>query len=453
MLRAKPWQLFMIPLWLLRGRAFLKAKLANIAMLNWQVFPINDEVMRFVKSERASGRQVLLVTASDEKLASSFAEHLQVFDQVIASDGKRNLAGKNKASTLTELYGMRGFDYIGNCAKDLPVWANARKAVVVTGSRHLVENVRQVAEIDKVISAQKSRPADYFRMLRVHQWLKNLLVFVAAAAAHRIGEPKILLDSLLAFVAFSFCASSVYILNDLFDLESDRRHPRKKTRPLAASRISILHGVILMPILLTVSIAISLSISFLFTGILVGYFVLTLSYSMVLKRQVIVDVMMLAGLYTIRVIGGACATYVKPSFWLLAFSMFIFLSLALVKRYAELDLSSRQKTQILAGRGYWVEDLPVLLALGVASGFGAVLIVALYINNPDIVAVYPAHIWLWFVPGLLLYWVSRLWMKTHRREMHDDPVVFTARDWQSLTVVALSALCFVLAATMRPINF
>lgn len=453
MLRSRPWNLFLVPLWLFRGRAFLKAQLANIAKLNWQVFPINNEVMSFVRSERATGRPVVLVTASDERLAVSFAEHLQAFDQVLASDGKRNLAGKNKAITLRERFGMRGYDYIGNSATDLPVWANARMAVLVTRSRDLVEKVKQVVEVKKIISPQKSAPADYFRMLRVHQWLKNLLVFVPAAAAHRIGQPKILFASLLAFVAFSLCASSVYVLNDLFDLESDRRHPRKKERPLAASRIPIVHGVILMPLLLMLSISISLLVNSLFLGVLVAYFVLTLSYSMVLKRQVIVDVIMLAGLYTIRVIGGACATYIKASFWLLAFSMFIFLSLALIKRYAELDLSLRQKADILSGRGYRAEDLPVLLALGVASGFGAVLIVALYINNPDIVAVYPSHIWLWFVPGLLLYWVSRLWMKTHRGEMHDDPVVFTARDWQSLVVVALSGLCFVLAATMGPVDY
>lgn len=453
MLRSRPWQLFLIPLWLLRGRAFLKAKLAGSATLNWQFFPINHEVMAFVLGERAMGRSVILVTASDEKLVTSFAKHLDGFDQVLASDGKQNLAGRRKAASLVDRFGMRGFDYIGNSSTDLPVWANARKAVVVSRSRRLIERVRLVTDIEKIITPPKSTQAGYVRMLRVHQWLKNLLVFVPAAAAHRIGEPKILIASLLAFGSFSLCASSVYILNDLFDLESDRRHPRKKERPLAAARVPIVHGVILVPLLLALSITFSSLVSHLFMGVLMGYFALTLSYSMLLKRQVIVDVIMLAGLYTIRVIGGACATHIKPSFWLLAFSMFMFLSLALVKRYAELDLSLRHKTGILSGRGYWVEDLPVLLSLGVASGFGAVLIVALYINNPDIVAVYPSHIWLWFVPGLMLYWVSRLWMKTHRREMHDDPVVFTARDWQSLAVVALCALCFVLAATLAPVDY
>jgi len=451
MLRSRPWQLFLVPFWLFRGRAFLKEKLAETATFNWRTLPMNDEVMSFVRNERATGRQVVLVTASDRRLASGFAEHLDAFDEVLASDGKLNLAGKNKASVLRERFGVGGYDYIGNSAADLPVWANARMAVIVTRSRRLISRAGRVAALNRTISPLKSTPAHYLKMLRVHQWLKNLLVFVAAAAAHQLGNPSILFESLIAFIAFSMSASSVYILNDLLDLESDRRHPRKKNRPLAAARVPIAHGVLLMPLLLIASISISVALNSLFSAILIGYFLLTLSYSMLLKRQVIVDVIMLAGLYTVRVIGGACATHIKPSFWLLAFSMFMFLSLALVKRYAELDLSVGQKTNI-AGRGYRAEDLPVLLALGVASGFGAVLIVALYINNPDLVAAYPSPIWLWFVPGLLLYWVSRLWMKTHRREMHDDPVVFTARDWQSLTVVALSALCFVLAAIMGPVG-
>jgi len=453
MLRFQPWQLFMIPLWLLRGRAFLKRKLAIIARLNWDFIPINSEVISFIERERSTGRPILLVTASDERLAVLLAEHLHAFDEVLASDGKRNLAGKAKAATLRERFGTLGYDYIGNSAADLPVWEGARKAVVVTRSPDLVERVKLVAQVDTIISLPKLMPADYFRMLRCHQWLKNLLVFVPAAAAHQIAQPKALFASLSAFIAFSLCASAVYVLNDLFDLESDRQHPRKRNRPLAAARIPIVHGVIFMPFLLMFSIAISIAINSLFTGVLIGYFFLTLSYSMALKRQVIVDVIMLAGLYTIRVIGGACATHIKPSFWLLAFSMFMFLNLALVKRYAELDLSLQHKANVLSGRGYWAQDLPVLLALGVASGLGAVQIVALYINNPDIVALYPAHVWLWFVPALLLYWVSRLWMKTHRREMHDDPVVFTALDWQSLLVVALCGLCFVLAATLSPFDY
>ncbi len=286
-------------------------------------------------------------------------------------------------------------------------------------------------------------------MLRIHQWLKNLLVFVPGLAAHRIGETTVFFASSAAFLAFGLCASSVYIFNDLADLENDRQHRTKYKRPLAAATVPIQHGLTLAPVLLASSFWIAATLPSLFVEVLFGYFAITLLYSMWLKRQVIVDVMMLAGLYTMRVIAGAAATEIQPSFWLLAFSIFLFLSLALVKRYAELSVSLREDKYRPAGRGYAIADLPVLLALGVASGFVAVLIMALYINNPDLQVAYPRPIWLWFVPGLLLYWVSRMWMKTHRGEMHDDPVVFTARDWQSLFVVFLIAVCFLLAARIR----
>jgi 4-hydroxybenzoate polyprenyltransferase len=446
MLRSRPWRLLFIPFWLFQGRAMLKAKLADAAIPNWENLPFNEDVMSLVRDARTSGRRVLLVTASDASLAMGLADHLQAFDEVFASDGRRNLAGATKASVLRERFGPRGYDYVGNSRSDLPVWANARKAILVTNSRRLIRNAEQVTEVERVIPLHRPLRSDYGRMLRVHQWLKNLLVLVPGLAAHRIGEPKILLSSLLAFIAFSLCASAVYMFNDMLDLESDRRHPRKHKRPLAAARIPITHGAILSLVFLLLSFSVASALPALFMEVLMGYFALTLAYSMVLKRKVIVDVMMLAGLYTIRVIAGASATEIKPSFWLLAFSMFIFLSLALVKRYAELNLSLRLNKNRAEGRGYTVEDLPVLLALGVASGFVGVLIVALYINNPDLLAAYPSPIWLWFVPGLMLYWVSRLWMKTHRGEMHDDPIIFTIRDWQSLSVVVLSGLCFVLAA-------
>jgi 4-hydroxybenzoate polyprenyltransferase len=447
MLRSRPWRVLLIPFWLFQGLATLKAKLANAATPHWDSLPFNEDVISLLRDARSSGRPVHLVTASDASLALGLAGHLQAFDEVFASDGRRNLGGAAKASVLRERFGPRGYDYIGNSSADLPVWANARKAILVTHSRRLIKSAEQVTEVERVIHVPRPMRVDYDRMLRIHQWLKNLLVFVPGLAAHRIGEPKVLVSSLVAFISFSLCASAIYIVNDMLDLESDRRHPSKQKRPLAAGRIPISHGATLSVVLLLSSFCIALAVRTAFMEVLLSYFALTLAYSMLLKRKVIVDVMALAGLYTIRVIAGASATQIDPSFWLLAFSMFIFLSLALVKRYAELNLSLRLKKNRAEGRGYTVKDLPVLLSLGVASGFVGVLIVALYINNPALLMAYPSPIWLWFVPGLMLYWVSRLWMKTHRGEMHDDPVIFTMRDWQSLSVVALSGLCFVLAAS------
>jgi len=448
LLRTGSWRILLAPFWLLQGRAVFKSKLAEASQLNLDVLPINEDVLTMARAARQQGRRVVLVTGSDSSLAVKLSERLQVFDEVLASDPTRNLTGAAKASVLCERFGKHGYDFAGSSLRDFSVWENARKAILVTRSEQLISKVRTVTEIDHVIRTTKLRLADYVRMLRIHQWLKNMLVFVPALAAHRVTDPTVFFSACISFLAFGLCASSVYVLNDLLDLESDRQHPRKHKRPLAAARIPISQGLLIAPVLLLASLLIAGSLPFPFLAVLAGYFAVTLSYSLFLKRQVIVDVMLLAGLYTIRVIGGAAATHIKPSFWLLAFSIFIFLSLALVKRYAELDLSLRKNKTggRLAGRGYVVEDLPVLLALGVASGFVAVLIIALYINNPDLLVTYPAPEWLWLIPGLLLYWVSRLWMKTHRGEMHDDPVVFTARDWQSLTVVSLSAACLLLAS-------
>lgn len=449
LLRSRPWQLLAIPLWLFRGRAPLKAMLASSVNINWKILPVNPAVIALVREARSQGRRTFLVTSADSSLGRGLANHLKLFDEVLSSDAQINLSVTKKTSLLRERFGVRGYDYVGHSTTDLPIWANARKAILVTNSNELVQRAKRVTEVDKVIPLSRSLISDYGRMLRVHQWLKNLLVFVPALAAHRIGEPKVFIASVLAFLSFGLGASAVYLLNDILDLESDRQHPRKQKRPLAAGRIPIVHGAALIPVLVMSALTIAVFLPIYFMAVLLGYFALTLAYSMLLKRQVIVDVMMLAGLYTIRVIGGAAAALIEPSFWLLAFSMFIFLSLALVKRYAELNVSLRQKTNRPAGRGYTVDDLPVLLALGVASGLISVLIVALYIDHPDLQTAYPSRMWLWFVPVLLLYWVSRLWMKTHRGEMHDDPVVFIVRDWQSLTVISLSALCLFLAARIH----
>jgi 4-hydroxybenzoate polyprenyltransferase len=287
----------------------------------------------------------------------------------------------------------------------------------------------------------------FLKMIRVHQWVKNFLIWVPLLAAHRLTSLRSFGIAALAFVAFSFCASSVYVLNDLLDLESDRQHIRKRNRPIAAGKVAVKHAVIIALLLLIAAAWLAYRVSALFTLTLGIYFVMTLTYSLRLKRQVIVDVMLLAALYTIRILAGAVATTVVPSFWLLAFSMFLFLSLAVVKRYSEMLVTLSEDKQYAAGRGYSVEDMPVLLSLGVSAGVAAIVVLALYINDPSTSKLYPSTIWLWLVPPLMLYWVSRVWMKAHRGEMHDDPVLFATRDWQSLVTVVLGGLCFAAAST------
>jgi 4-hydroxybenzoate polyprenyltransferase len=286
----------------------------------------------------------------------------------------------------------------------------------------------------------------FLRALRVHQWLKNMLVLVPLFAAHQVLDSPSLYRVFLAFLAFSLCASAVYLLNDLLDLEADRQHIRKRNRPFAAALIPIWQGLMMVPLLLGMVIFLCTHLPIAFSAVLFVYFTMTLAYSLRLKRQVIVDVMLLAALYTMRIIAGAVATTVTPSFWLLAFSMFVFLSLAIVKRYSEMFVMLQQQKLTAAGRGYRVSDLPVLASIGVSAGIAAVLVLALYINDPETARLYPGKIWLWLVPPLMLYWVSRVWMKTCRGEIDDDPVIFAIKDWQSLAVGALLSGCFVLAA-------
>jgi len=440
-----PWKLLLLPFWLLRGKAYMKMRLAQSSHFEWATLPLNEEVVALIKQARDAGRRTVLATASHRLLADAFAARLQLFDEVLATDGSTNLSGRSKRDLLVARYGERGFDYAGNGRTDLAVWAAARRAIVVSSSSSLVRHAARSTQVERVIRQPRAGLAAYLRGLRLHQWLKNLLVFVPLLAAHQLSLGAPLWQAVTAFFSFSLCASSVYVLNDLLDLSSDRQHVRKRKRPFASGLIPISHGAMLIPVLLASAIALASLLPLEFIGILGIYFIFTLSYSLWLKRQVVVDVLMLAGLYTLRVVAGAAATHIVPSFWLLAFSMFLFLSLAVVKRYSELLITLQQNKSEAAGRGYVVQDLPVLMATGTSSGMVAVLVFALYINNPDITRIYKDPEWLWLVPPLLLYWVSRLWMKTHRGEIDDDPVVFAIRDWQSLAVVVVAAFLFIMA--------
>jgi 4-hydroxybenzoate polyprenyltransferase/phosphoserine phosphatase len=445
MLKSAPWKLPLLPFWLLRGKAYMKLRLAESVKFEWDTLPLNEEVVALTRAARDSGRRTVLATASHRLLAEAFAPRLGLFDEIIATDGGKNLSGANKREVLVARFGERGYDYVGNSGTDLKVWSSARRAIVVSPTPSLAKRAEQVTSVERVIAMPRAGLAAYLKGLRLHQWLKNLLIFVPMLAAHQLAFGGQLRDAVIAFFAFSFCASSVYVLNDLLDLASDRQHVRKRNRPFASGVIPISHGAVLIPLLLVLAFGLASMLPAAFIGILAIYFVFTLSYSLALKRQVVVDVLMLAGLYTLRVVAGGAATQVVPSFWLLAFSMFVFLSLAVVKRYSELYITLQQNKSEAAGRGYSVQDLPVLMSMGTSSGMVAVLVFALYINNPDITRIYKHPEWLWLVPPLLLYWVSRLWMKTHRGEIDDDPVVFAIKDWQSLAVVAIAGVLFLLA--------
>jgi 4-hydroxybenzoate polyprenyltransferase/phosphoserine phosphatase len=446
LLKVAPWRVLWLPFWLAQGKAQLKHRLQALAPLDVSSLPTHEEVVALAREARAAGRPVVLATASPQATAQALAQHLGTFDEVLGSDERRNLAAYEKRAALVERYGERGFDYVGNSTADLPVWGAARRAVVVSSRRRLATHAAAVCDVERVIETPRASVLDILRGLRMHQWLKNLLVFVPLVAGHRLTDDGALMQAVLAFVAFGCCASAVYVLNDLVDLESDRRHIRKRRRPFAAGLIPLWQGALAVPLLLAASASMAIwLLPWLFGAVLAIYFASTLLYSLWLKRQVIVDVLILAGLYTLRVIAGGAATAVVPSFWLLAFSMFIFLSLAMVKRYSEMLVTLQQHGRSAAGRGYTVQDLPVLMSIGCSSGLLAVLVFALYINSPETHLAYKHPQVLWLVPPLLLYWVCRIWMKAHRDEVDDDPVVFAIRDWQSIAVTALCGGAFTLA--------
>ncbi|MEO8672508.1 MAG: UbiA family prenyltransferase [Tahibacter sp.] len=439
LLQRNPFYLFLFAIWLLRGKAHLKCEIARRSDLDMANLPYDERVLDWLRGEAAS-RPRVLCTASDQRLADALAAQVGGFEVVLASDGVRNLSGRSKGDALLERYGERGFDYAGNEAADLHVWKHARRAIVVNASNGLATAAARVCEVERVFERPRAGLRVWLKALRLHQWLKNLLVFLPLLAAHRVLETGGLLHAGIAFFAFGLCASGVYVLNDLLDLDADRRHPRKRKRPFAAGTLPLVHGLIAAPLLTLAGFGLAWFLSPLFAGVLLAYYVLTLAYSLRLKRIVMLDVVVLAALYTVRIVGGAAAVGGGLSFWLLAFSMFLFLSLAMLKRYTELIALQANGSGKASGRGYAVEDLPLIQSLGGSSGYLSVLVLALYINSTASEALYRSPKVLWMLCPLLLYWISRVWVIAHRGNMHDDPVVFAVSDRVSQCILLLCAI-------------
>ncbi|CAL8473203.1 UbiA family prenyltransferase [Caballeronia sp. S22] len=428
------------------GKPALKSRLAEHVSIDVTTLPYNAQVINWLREMRAAGRTIALATASHEAFARSIAEHLGIFDRVFATDEHVNLSSHRKRDRLVEAYGEKGFDYVGNSRDDIAVWAAADRAYVVNPHAGVVRAASKHDNIEQVFENRQPTLRVWAKSLRLHQWLKNLLIFVPLLAGHKLGSPAIVGLSVLAFFAFGLCASSVYLLNDLLDLEDDRHHPVKRNRPLAAGTMPLLWGMALCPLLLIAAFGIALAfLPWRFNAVLLGYYVLTLAYSLALKRHVMVDVVTLAALYTTRIIAGAAAISVHLTFWLLAFSMFFFLSLALVKRYTELHATLRAGREKTRGRGYLSSDLSVVSSLGTASGYISVLVLAMYIQDERTTALYRHPQYIWIACPVMLYWISRAWVIAHRGEMNDDPIVFAARDRMSLLVVALCGVAFWLA--------
>jgi 4-hydroxybenzoate polyprenyltransferase/phosphoserine phosphatase len=437
---------FLLPLWLIKGKAHLKHEIAQRIDIDAGLLPYHEELLAHLKAEHAAGRRLVLATASNEKFAEAIALNLRVFHDVLASTATVNLSGRRKLEQLRELFGNHGFDYAANAMVDLPLWRAADQALLVNPERGVKKAAEQESQIAQVFDDRNGSPLKrYLKALRLHQWLKNLLIFIPLLMAHRFGEPVLVGQALLAFVAFGLCASSVYLLNDLLDLPDDRQHPTKRNRPFAAGSISIVNGALLIPGLLIAAFAVALLLPVEFVGVLTLYYSITLAYSLRLKRVALVDVLTLAGLYTIRIIAGAAAVLVIPSFWLLAFSMFLFLSLALVKRFTELLVMQQQEKTKSSGRDYSTIDLETLSQFGSASAYMSILVLALYINSEAVRDLYTHPEVIWLLCPLLLYLVMRIWLLARRDKLHEDPVVFVIQDRQSQWLVGVGAILLWLA--------
>lgn len=426
------------------GKAQLKADIANEIAIDASHLPYDFRVIELIEAARAEGRQVYLASASDERYVKAVAEHLGLFDGWYGSAANINLSSQKKANLLVKNFGRHGFDYIGNGQADLPVWSAARKCIAVSSSKSVRRKLSAINGDAVFMERSIGGAAAWIRLLRPHQWTKNALVFVPLLTAHRFNSEAIMF-SLAAFFAFSCAASSVYIVNDLVDLDADRKHPRKKGRPLAAGAVPVFPALLAALLLVLTALPVGLWIGPIFFAVLVAYLSFTTAYSFFLKRKMMVDITVLATLYTIRVIGGAVAISAPVSEWLLAFSMFIFTSLALIKRYTELATRIDRELPELSNRNYKKADLDIVAMLAAASGFNSVTVFALYISSD---AVRQSHRYpkaLWLVCPLLMYWIGRALLMAHRRKMHDDPILFALKDWNSLATFGLIGLVMFLA--------
>jgi 4-hydroxybenzoate polyprenyltransferase/phosphoserine phosphatase len=409
------------------GRAALKKHLAQAARLDVTTLPYDPAVVAYVQAWRLGGGRTALVTASDQTIADQVADHLGLFDEVHGSDGDLNLKGAAKAAFLADHFSTEGYAYMGDATADLPVWQRARKAITINASPSLKFRADQQATDVEHLKTRAHTLAPYLKALRPHQWLKNILIFLPMLVAHQL-EWSVMLLSFLAFVSFSLIASSVYVLNDLLDLAADRAHPRKRLRPFASGSVPIAHGSWMAAGSLAIGASIAALLGWRFALIMLAYYALTTAYSLSLKRLVVIDICVLACLYTLRIIAGGAATGMLISMWLLAFSIFFFLSLAAVKRQAELVDSAERGKLDATGRGYQVADLPIISIIALCSGYVSVLVMALYVNSPTVRELYAQPRALGGICGILLYWITYIVMITHRGAMHDDPVVYAAKD-------------------------
>jgi 4-hydroxybenzoate polyprenyltransferase/phosphoserine phosphatase len=425
--------------------ARLKQQIAELAMLDPKLLPYNEELLHYLRTQRETGRPLVLATSADMRASRAIADHLGLFDQVICSDGARNLKGEAKAAALVGRFGRRGFIYVSNNGSDMPVWREAHSIIVVNARPAVREKARNEAPVETEFNNRPSLLHSAFLAMRPAQWVKNLLVFVPMFMAHALDDFAAWIAALGMFGAFCVTASGTYILNDLTDLATDRQHLRKRYRPLASGKLPIITALVLAIILMSLGFTISALLSAL--PLIVTYALMSVSYSLALKRFALADVFVLSALYTLRLLAGGFVTGHPVSLWLLGFSGFLFLGLALLKRSGELTMAARTRNDfIVARRGYRQSDAIMIQILGCASAFASTVVLALYVGSPAALAGYRSSELLWAAVPLILFWQCSLWLSAARGQMDDDPIAYLLRDWMSWIVAGAVLVLYILAS-------
>ena len=442
-LKKNPLYLFSVIFWLFKGKAYCKKQIALRVQVDASLLPYNQEVVEYLKEQHASGRRLVLASASDEIFVEAVAKHFGFFENTLASDGKNSLSGKVKLKFMKEYSAGKPIAYAGNSSVDIPIWKECEECIVVTNSLSFARRMqKQFKNVRQIV--RKELSAAIVSALRPHQWAKNLLIFIPPVMAHKLMEPELGVAAWIAFLSFCACASAVYVINDLCDIESDRLHFRKSKRAIASGRFPVKAAFVVIPILLAISFFAALQLPQKFMYCLIIYAASTMLYSFRLKQIPVVDIIVLAMLYTLRILAGGMATQVVVSQWLLSFSLFIFLSLACVKRFSELRLLRNKAADKIHGRGYQVSDAEAIATFGASSGYISILVLVFYVNSKEVVSLYFRHDLLWFLCPLILYWITRLWLLAHRQQVHDDPLVFALTDKVSylvgIVVIALLLL-------------
>ncbi len=421
---------------LLKGRHVLKDYLARLGCYQPEHIPLREDLVRFLVEQHEAGREIHLVTASPQSVADSIASRVRIFTSAVGSTRTNNLKGRAKLSRLKELF-PDGFVYAGNDRSDLAVWKES-EGVIVAGSQAGV--VRAAGQIGVPVEAyfpdQKTGLRVWAKAIRMHQWAKNALMFVPLILSHQYGDPVAFVTITLGFICMGLVASATYILNDLSDLSADRRHHSKRHRPIASGLVSAQRAIVVGLALGLIGLTGAFALNLWFAMQVLAYVALTLAYSLRLKAVAMLDVFALGMLFTLRILMGATILGIVMSPWLLVFSMFFFFSLSTAKRHVEIVRAvQRGETGRINGRGYQVEDAPLTLALGIASSLAATTLMFLYVVNDA----YPhEHYknpeWLLGIAFLVFLWTGRVWMKSHRGRLDDDPVVFALKDPTSWTI-------------------